>query len=79
MLSGFKAWVAQRRHCRQRQDYQRGFDTAAGSLLRKESTPKALAAQYSASIRARTQFDYGMEAAVEFLIARGLVADDRIY
>lgn len=58
--------------------YNRGFDYAAGALLRNEMSPRDLEAQYIGFPGdSRDDFDRGMVAAVSLLVSQGIAVDNR--
>lgn len=64
--------------------YKRGYDYAAGELLRGESTPLELMHRYETSQTfaenpTLREFDRGMEDATDRLCGSGAIVDDRIF
>jgi hypothetical protein len=62
------------RKAEEAEDFSRGYDFAAGALLRGEETPFTLVAK----IWTRDSFDDGILKAIDRLVSAGIVIDDRI-
>ena len=69
-----KQWLKKRRENRARKLYNRGFDYAAGALLRGEKTPIELQAE--SCPEDRDEFDIGVDHAINKLL--NLIEDNRI-
>lgn len=81
---GIANWFKQRAEKAKQAHYKRGYDYAAGELLRGEATPLEMMNRYDTSSTFNesphlVSFDRGMEAATDRLCACGAVKDDRIY
>ena len=70
-------WFQERKQRVDQDLYCRGYDYAAGALLRGEKTPLVLNAEqvdYN-----RNLFDFGMDAAIAKVTELGIVKDDRMW
>lgn len=70
----FKKYFSAKKRERDKKDYERGFDFAAGSLIRGEYTPSSLQNLTYGSCH---PFDRGINTATDFLIKNNIVIDDR--
>lgn len=73
-----KAWLQRRWLSRHRSLYKSGYDWAAGTILREESTPAGIETRYCNTFD-HNAFDDGAEEAVDRLVFLGAVKDDRSY
>ena len=85
MIKKIKEWLNRRKENKWKQEYNRGFDWAAGALLRVEITPIGVESYYGTNATAgvsfnrfKTAFDYGAEAATDALVQAGVIKDDGI-
>ena len=69
-----KKWLKKRKEKAERKEYKRGYDYAAGALLRGEETPLSIEAHYFRDDW--TFFEDGANDAVTCLIAKGVVKND---
>ncbi len=69
-------WVGYNKEVKKQKELRRGFDWAAGVLLKEEETPISIES-YCNSID-RGFFDMGAEEAVNLLIKLGIIIDDRV-
>lgn len=76
MFNKIKAWTARRDEIRRKKEFIRGYNWAAGSLLRKDETPVSITSCMYKSMW--TIFDSGAIAAIEKLIDAKVIEDDRI-
>lgn len=75
MLGRLNSWLTRRKIAAQVADFNRGFNYAAGALLRGEESPMSLEAKpWPGEF---THFDKGMIAAIDKLVATGVITDDR--
>ncbi len=72
-----RAWLQRRRLERALQDYRRGYDWAAGVLLRGEMTAAAIDAIDGLTYSGTGDFDDGAIVAMEHLVHMGTIGDDR--
>ena len=75
LINKIKQYFYNRQKKRNENLFNRGYDYAAGLLLRKESSPINIQAIIS---KDKDSFDWGMLAAISDLINLGYVEDDRI-
>lgn len=76
MFAKYKAWTARRDAIRRRKEFIRGYNWAAGALLRGEETPGSIeSCQY---LPMWTSFDSGTIKAIEKLLELKVIEDDRI-
>lgn len=76
MFSGIRNWLAKRKAAAQTDDFQRGYNYAAGQILGQTTSVEQL--EYEADCGEwRNHFDYGMEAAIQDAKNRGLVPCDQ--
>jgi len=75
MLKKWKEWWAVYRAVIKQDLYRRGYDYAAGALLRKEETPRTLEARQGQD---KNAFDAGMNMAIFDLVRLKAVEDDLI-
>lgn len=74
MLKQLRQWRERRQAAQRTADFNRGFDYAAGALLRGEETPQSL----EAKVWEVESFDRGMFAATDKLVQAGLIQDNRL-
>lgn len=75
MLTTLTNWLNRRKGTAKSAVFDRGFDYAAGALLRGEESPASLEAKpWPDDV---TDFDRGMLAAIDRLVTAGVVHDDR--
>ncbi len=70
-------WFKKRNERKRKKLFNRGYDFAAGSLLRGEETPISLESKWWRSPNSN-EFDSGVGAATSKLIDLGIVEDDSI-
>ena len=82
MILTLKTWLADRRKQRLQRAYNDGYDYAAGSLLRGDTTPLEFQAKCVNNIfntgGTDSAFDSGAMAAVDKLCRLNAVIDDRV-
>lgn len=76
MFKKLKAWTARRDEIRRTKEFIRGYDWAAGALLRGDETPMSIEVCMCASMW--TSFDSGCIAATGKLLDLNVIKDDRI-
>lgn len=67
MIKAIQAWLDRRAEAEALRSYHKGYDFAAGKLLRGELTPAELQIMYEDPLDACNPFDVGMEDAVDRL------------
>lgn len=77
-------WFKRRAEKAKQAHYKRGYDYAAGELLRGEATPLEMMNRYGTSATFNeaphlVSFDRGMEDATDKLCESGAIKDDRIH
>lgn len=70
-------WFKKRNEQKRKQLFNRGYDYAAGSLLRGEETPISLESRWWHNVD-NNEFDSGIMAATAKLIDLGIIEDDTI-
>ena len=85
MLRRVKKWLSHRKSRKEKEDYNRGFDWAAGALLRHEMTPAEVESYYNINSTAEESFSdlqinfiRGVRKAILTLIKTCVVEDDRL-
>lgn len=76
MIKKIKEWLIAREKLINKRLYDRGYNWAAGELLRLEATPLVIQSYYECNGE-RNCFDAGAEDAVNELVRLGVVKDDR--
>jgi hypothetical protein len=76
LTKAIKAWSMRLKLKRRKNEFKRGYDYGAGVLLRGEESPMSLESYLWS--HPESQFDRGMIAAVDKLVAEGVVKDNRI-
>lgn len=80
MLNHIKDWLEKRRAAAREAEYRRGYDWAAGRLLRGHATPITIEAYTYIRYSPRyDDFDRGADAAVDRLVEAGVIEDDRVW
>jgi hypothetical protein len=69
-------WFQKRKERAEHDQYISGFDYAIGAIVRGKKTPLALDAEQIDTHR--SQFDVGMDNAIDYAIRHGIVKDDRM-
>lgn len=64
-----------RKMLKRKELFRRGFDYAAGALLREEKTPFQLEAEQASDYG---PFDRGMDEAIDQLVSMGIASDNRM-
>ena len=72
-----KEWNLERTNKLHKEEYDRGYDFAAGILLRGEETPNSLMGKYGNS-DSWDLFDEGANDATNHLIREGVIENDRV-
>lgn len=75
ILSKVKSWTIHRHKTREEKEFVKGYDWAAGVLLRGEETPMSIESYMYAPMW--TKFDSGALVATEKLIGLEVIKDDR--
>jgi hypothetical protein len=83
LIKRHKRWKARRHEQAKAEQHRKGYDYAAGALLRGDRTPIQLQYEYDTSTtfnesETAKAFDNGMLQAVDKLCALGFVEDDRV-
>lgn len=73
---GLRKWFQQQQQKSRDSQFTAGYDYAAGALLRGDKTPLSLGSEFVWEYR--SNFDVGMQIAIENAIELGMVNDDRI-
>ena len=71
-----KTWSIRLKLKRKKNEFNRGYDYGAGVLLRGEESPMSLESYVWS--HPESQFDRGMIAAADKLVAEGVVKDNRM-
>ena len=72
----FKNWSMGLKEKRRKKEFERGYDYGAGVLLRGEESPMSLESYVWSHLE--SQFDQGVIAATDKLVAEGVVEDNRM-
>lgn len=72
----FKTMIQNWKRKEREKQFKDGFDFAAGALLRREHTPMSLESFFFG--RDMSQFDFGIDAAIDIIVGLNFVYDDRI-
>ena len=83
IFSGFMEWYDKKSDKAKQSHYTRGYDYAAGVLLRGEKKPQEVMNEYTTGSTFSesphlVSFDHGMEDATDRVCESGAVEDDRI-
>ena len=70
-----KKWLKERKNKANKKAYNRGYDFAAGALLRKDTTPLLISTYID--LNDQINFNDGRDDAIDLLVKVGLIKDDR--